>query len=103
MKSKWWIAGYLIAIGLVILSPLASGSPDGLERVAEHQDFIEQAEEPGYSIIPDYTFPGIENEALATIVAGVVGVTIMFALIYGASALMLRSKDTQRGNAKPTS
>jgi cobalt/nickel transport protein len=38
MQSKrWWIVGLIIALGLTVISPLASGWPDGLERVAEDQ------------------------------------------------------------------
>jgi hypothetical protein len=33
--------------------------------------------------MPDYLFPGIENEALATAVAGVAGTLLMFVLGYG--------------------
>ncbi|MEX2599696.1 MAG: PDGLE domain-containing protein [Dehalococcoidia bacterium] len=91
MKNKWWITGYFIAIAVALLSPLASGSPDGMERVAEDKGFIETALDPGYEIIPDYTFPGVENEAVATMLAGVVGVTLMFGLMYGVSFLLLRT------------
>jgi hypothetical protein len=72
--------GLAIALGITLFSPFASGSPDGLERVAEDEGFIEEAEDPSYNIIADYVFPGVENERLATILAGVVGVLIVGAL-----------------------
>jgi len=74
------VGGLVIAALLAILSPLASAFPDGLEWVAETTQpaFIDLAAEPPYQIIPDYVFPGIPNEALATIVAGIVGVLIVF-------------------------
>lgn len=78
----WWVAGLAIALALAFLSPLASGSPDGLERVAEDKGFIDTAQDPAYQIIADYLFPGVENEALATILAGVVGTVILFGLGY---------------------
>ena len=31
-----------------------------------------------YKIIPDYVFPGVTNESLATILAGFIGVLIVF-------------------------
>jgi len=88
MKLKWWHVGLLIALGLAILSPLASPWPDGLERVAENKGFIETALEPAFEIIPDYVFPGLANERLATILAGLVGTLILFGLSYGLGTLL---------------
>ena len=34
---KWWHVALAIALVLAFVSPLASGSPDGLERVAEDE------------------------------------------------------------------
>lgn len=73
-----WVVGLLIAILLAIASPLASAYPDGLEWVAEQKGFLGAAQEPVYNIIPDYVLPGISNEALATILAGIIGVLIVF-------------------------
>ena len=79
-----WIGGLSIALILAVLSPLASSNPDGLERVAEDQGFLAAAQVPQYNLIPDYLVPGVSNEALATIVAGVIG-----ALLVGAVAFMI--------------
>ena len=83
IKRTWWLIGLLIALGVALLSPLASPYLDGLERVAEDQGFIERAEDAPYEILPDYVFPGIQNEALATIVAGLVGTLVVFGIAYG--------------------
>jgi hypothetical protein len=88
MRLKWWHIGLLIALGLAILSPLASPWPDGLERVAEDKGFIKAALEPAFEIIPDYVFPGLRNEALATIAAGLVGTLILFGVGYGLGTLL---------------
>jgi hypothetical protein len=88
MKFKWWHVGLLIALGLAILSPLASPWPDGLEKVAEDKGFIGAALEPAFEVIPDYVFPGLGNEALATILAGLVGTLILFGAGYGLGALL---------------
>ncbi len=96
MKLRWWIGGYLIALAVVMLAPLASGDPDGLERVAENQGFMEKASDAPYSIIADYVFPGIENEAVATILAGLVGVTIVYLLVAGGAYLAYRSVARRR-------
>lgn len=74
-----WVGGGLLTLALVILSPLASANPDGLEWVAEQAGFIETARNPSYNIIPDYVLPGVSNEATATILAGVVGAVIVLA------------------------
>ncbi|MGB7114817.1 MAG: PDGLE domain-containing protein, partial [Anaerolineales bacterium] len=75
-----WVAGLAIAAALAIISPLASAHPDGLEWIAEQQGFLTTAKEPIYNIIPDYVFPGVTNEALATILAGITGTLIVFAV-----------------------
>ena len=96
MKFTWWIAGYFIALAVTLLAPFASGSPDGLERVAEDQGFIDTAKDAPYSIIADYVFPGIESEALATILAGVIGVTIIYLLLAGGTYLAFRTTANRR-------
>jgi cobalt/nickel transport system permease protein len=77
------IGGGVIALVLAVLSPLASSHPDGLEWVAEQHGFLETAKDAFYNIIPDYTMPGISNSALATIIAGILGVIIVFGVAYG--------------------
>jgi cobalt/nickel transport system permease protein len=76
------VGGLLIALILAILSPLASANPDGLEKVAEQQGFINFAQSPLVEIIPDYVIPGISDQNIATILAGIVGVVIVFLLMF---------------------
>ena len=93
MKSKWWLISLLVCLAVASLSPLASSSPDGLERVAENKGFIDLAQESPFQIIADYVFPGIENEALATILAGLIGTLILFGVAYALAWLLtLRRK-----------
>lgn len=87
---RWVWGGLAIALILALFSPLASPYPDGLERVAEDFGFIERAQEPLYEVIPDYVFPGISNEALATIAAGIVGTLIVYGIAVGLAALLRR-------------
>jgi hypothetical protein len=94
MKWKWWIVGLLIALAVTLISPLASAWPDGLERVAEDKGFIEDAQDAPYEVIPDYVLPGIGNEALATILAGIVGTLVVFGLAYGLGILLRRREAT---------
>ena len=58
---------------MIVLAPLASADPDGLERVAEDHGFLQTARDALYSIIPDYTVPGVDGN-LSTILAGLIGV-----------------------------
>jgi cobalt/nickel transport system permease protein len=76
------IGGLVVATLLALVSPLASGDPDGLERVAEDIGFLDRAQDAPYQIIPDYVLPGVPNEALATILAGVLGLLIVFGVTY---------------------
>ncbi len=91
-KAIWGI-GLGLAVLLAILSPLASAHPDGLEWVAEKQGFLAAGQEPLYALIPDYTMPGIGNEMLATILAGIVGVLIVMGAVVG-SAYTRRKRQT---------
>lgn len=90
LKKNWWLAGLILALILALLSPLASPHPDGLERVAEDQGAGDQALEAPYQILPDYTIPGIENDALSTIAAGLLGTVVMFGLGSGLAWFLRR-------------
>jgi ABC-type spermidine/putrescine transport system permease subunit I len=90
LRKYWWVVGLLLALGVALLSPLASSHPDGLEKVAEDEGFLDQAQDAPYEVIPDYAFPGIENEAVATIVAGLVGTVLLFAVGYALAWLLRR-------------
>ena len=88
-----WVVGLIIALALAIASPLASAYPDGLVRIAKQRGFLEAAQGPVYQIIPGYILPGISNEALATILAGIVGTLIVFG-IAAAVAYSKRNRKT---------
>jgi hypothetical protein len=104
MSIKWLgvvAVGLLIAFGITFFSPLASSHPDGLEKVAEDKEFLDEGEGPDFEIIPDYTFPGVENEDLATVLSGIVGVAIVAALGFTVG-FALRALVRSRGqNARP--
>ena len=90
MRFKWWHGALIFALFVALLSPLASSSPDGLERVAEDKGFMETAREAVFEVIPDYAMPGVGNEAIATILAGIIGVLILFGIGYGLARLLKR-------------
>lgn len=90
-------AGFLIALALTFASPLADPNPDGLERVAEDQGFIETAQEPAYQLLPDYTVPFVESEILTVILAGVIGVIVVSGVTWAAA----RAAENRRTSAPP--
>ena len=92
---RWAAVGLVLALVVALFAPLASPHPDGLERVAEDVGFIERAQDAPYTIIPDYVVPGISNEALATIVAGLLGTVIVAGVAFGVARLRSRSAAEQ--------
>jgi hypothetical protein len=92
------ILALALAVGLATAaSPFASSSPDGLERVAEDKAFIDtgrlapiQEDSP----VPDYAFPGVGDERVATGLAGFIGTLGVFAVAYGVAALARRRPAT---------
>jgi hypothetical protein len=80
-----------LAIGLAAaVSPFASSSPDGLERVAADKAFAGAAKAPQDSPIADYAFPGIADERLATGLAGFAGTLIVLMAGYGLAKVARR-------------
>ena len=91
MKRKLSFYGIAIVLTValaVVLSPLASSHPDGLEKVAEEKGFLEQADGQEVwhgSPLPDYSLPGLESDTLSTSLAGLLGsiVTLVIAVSVG--------------------
>ena len=73
----WIVAGLLVSLVAVFLSPMASGNPDGLERIAQDLGFLNQGLESPFQILPDYTIPIFGETALSTILAGIVGAVVI--------------------------
>jgi hypothetical protein len=87
------VVGLAIAALIVaVLAPLASGDPDGLERVAGDHGFLQSARDAIYSIIPDYTVPGVDGN-LSTILAGLIGIVIVFGLMVLVGRLLARRRN----------
>jgi hypothetical protein len=99
LARYWWVAGLAIAgIVAVLASAFASGDPDGLDSVAIEQGFEEAGRQPGFEILPDYTIPGLDGTQ-STIVAGIVGVAIVFGLVLLLGRLLARRR--RRAAARP--
>ena len=88
----WWLVGLVIAALIVIvLAPLASPDPDGLQRVAEDNGFLQAARNALSSIIPHYNVPGVHGN-LSTILAGLIGIVIVFALMVVVGRILVRRR-----------
>ncbi|MBC8336398.1 MAG: energy-coupling factor ABC transporter permease [Anaerolineales bacterium] len=87
----WIVVGALISLAVLILSPLASTDPDGLERVASDLGFLSQGTEAPFKILSNYSFPILGEGALSTIVAGLIGILVVAAIVI----LITRSRKTQ--------
>lgn len=95
-RYRWAIIGLVMAaLVVIILAPLASSDPDGLDRVSEDKGFAEEGKDAPYEFLPDYSIPGIDNERATVILAGLAGVAIVFALTVGFGAVVRQS---HRGN-----
>ncbi|MEI6666214.1 MAG: PDGLE domain-containing protein [Chloroflexota bacterium] len=87
------LGGLLIAIVIAASSAfIASGSPDGLERVAQDHGFLDRAQDAPYRVLPDYTVPGLGDGPISTIVAGAVGVVLVAGIALGAGSVLRRRR-----------
>lgn len=91
-NHKTWLIALVVCLLLVTLLPLASSAPDGLERVAEDKGFSEMERDSPFSVMADYVFPGIKNEAIAVILAGWLGTVVVFLISYGCAQGIYRLK-----------
>ncbi len=67
----------LILFCLAVLIPFASSDPDGLEKVADTM-CIKETESISGALMPNYTISVVEMEYGSTLIAGVVGVLLVF-------------------------
>jgi cobalt/nickel transport system permease protein len=80
------LGGVLIALFFaVVVSQFAGSSPDGLERVATDEGFIDRGRDHALdsSLFADYATRGIGNESLSRAVAGVCGVVLSLVVGFG--------------------
>ncbi len=86
------LAVALLLAGLV--SYYASSSPDGLEKVAGDQGFLDSAEDSATAGSPlaDYGVAGVEDERASVGLAGVLGVVVTFVVAGGGFVLLARRR-----------
>ncbi|GIU98698.1 MAG: hypothetical protein KatS3mg014_0314 [Actinomycetota bacterium] len=98
------VGGLLVALGLAFfVSPYASSSPDGLNRVAIDEGFAEtEREHPlGDTPLAGYAVKGVEDQRLSTGLSGVIGVIVTFGaamILFG----LLRTMRARRARAPVT-
>lgn len=88
----WWVIGLAIAgVIAALAAAFGSGDPDGLDSVAIEQGFEEAGKDPGFEILADYTIPGLDG-AVSTIIAGIIGIAIVFGLVLLLGRLLARRR-----------
>jgi cobalt/nickel transport system permease protein len=87
--SGWVLGGLVAVLSLVLLAPLASPYADGLTKFAQAAG-ISTVQGSPYQLLAHYTIPTLGNTSLSTIVAGVIGVLIVFAAAYGIAQINKR-------------
>lgn len=88
----WWV-GLAAAVLVAVASAwIASGHPDGLERVAEDHGFAESAEPHALESGPmaDYQLRSVEDPGLSGGLAGIAGVAVTLAVGGGVLWLLRR-------------
>lgn len=80
-RKSFVLGGLAVALILAFfISPMASSSPDGLEKVAGDKGFLETAADHTLADGPlaDYGVKAVSNERLSTGFAGIIGVLLTF-------------------------
>jgi cobalt/nickel transport system permease protein len=112
-SAGWIVAGLILAIALTFLAPLASRNLDGLERVTQvlsspsdvdvqpvgmgvpsEPQFFGETQAAPYQLLPDYTIPALGSSSLSTILAGIIGVLLVFALTFAIARYSQRGSDS---------
>jgi cobalt/nickel transport system permease protein len=86
-SARWVTVGLGLALAVAAFSPLASGSPDGLNRVAADLGFDTRALGPVYQIFSNYAIPFVNDPNVSKIVAVGVGTLIVFGIAFLAARL----------------
>lgn len=107
-KGMWFIIAIGLAVSLVaagVVSFYASSAPDGLEKVAEEQGFLEQAQDSANASLPtaDYGIAGVEDERLSVGLSGVIGVGVMILVAFGLFWLIAKGRKPDPSQAARSS
>ena len=96
-----WIGLGIALILALFLSPFASTSPDGLEKVAETKGFAEKGGSWKFwkhAPLSDYIIPWIKNEKVSTALSGLIGTLAIFFIALGIGKLIKKSSNRTKGH-----
>ncbi len=97
------VAGLLVGLALaVFVSPFASSSPDGLEKVAEEEGFADSATEHQLDDSPlaDYAVDGVDDESISTGASGLIGVLLTLGVTAGILAIVRTLRRSDEGDSE---
>jgi hypothetical protein len=100
-STRLWVAsGLFVAAALALfVSPWADRDPDGLERAAIESGFA--ADERDHDLaggpVADYSVKGIDDDRVATGVAGLIGVLAAFAVGVAVFATIGKRRSRDKG------
>lgn len=106
-KSLWLLitGGLIVVLGLAFfVGPLASSSPDGLNKVAIDKGLDAQQQEHATADGPlaGYGVKGVDDERLSKGLSGIIGVAITFGIGMVIFGLLARSRSrTPAADAPP--
>ena len=97
-RPVFWGGALLLALALAILvSPVASRAPDGLEKFAQERHLPEAQAAWKHAPMPDYKVEGLKSETLGTSVAGATGTLAAFGVMLGLAYWLARKPATNAG------
>jgi cobalt/nickel transport system permease protein/cobalt/nickel transport protein len=99
------VGGLIVALGLAFfVSPFASSSPDGLNKVAAEEGFSDAEGEHATAEGPlaGYGVEGVDDDSLSTSLAGIIGVAITFGVAMILFGLIRSRRPTAEGASPAT-
>jgi len=101
---RWWLVAAAVALVLAAaVSFYASADPDGLERVAEDEGFIDTAADHDLADSPlaGYGVEGVDDDRTSVGLAGIVGVVVTLAVGAGLFQLVRRRRPERDDDDTP--
>ena len=100
-KNIFILSGLALSISIAaFLSPFASKSPDGLDRVSQDLKFEEKSikETPTKQLLfsqvfEEYSFKAVPDKKVSTALAGVTGTLVVFGLAWGIGKFAVRKSE----------